>query len=442
MGFIILLLLSTLSIAGSAAFFSVYGLARVFSGAFLPTVIMASSLEAGKLVSASFLYRYWNKITKVMRNCLISFVAILMLITSMGIFGFLSNAYQDNVLPYEQHNQQITLLESEKAEAEHLKAERLTRQEEINKQIANLPNNFVNGRRRLIDANKAELEQINKDIAQYTADIRDHTTQISKLKGQTIQETAHVGPIIFMAKAFGMDVNQATKWLIILIIFVFDPLAVTLTIALNMVILDRKKKKEETKMLTHITNTDPTAKIDDTSKPTAYIDDLAEPTAKVGDTTEEPTAKVTFSGDPFGTFKIKPFEPSDPPVYSDDKQFIKSKDGMLWSRVAPHAAAAPGPVGDWGRGIAVAGGQWHPQNSHIWTNPNMTGAAPAPSMDIKTITVSSAPIVESPNLVKKAFDVFTRTDLSPHEQRMKEELEALLKRHQEVLDANLTRAKS
>lgn len=414
MGFIILLLLSTLSIAGSAAFFSVYGLARVFSGAFIPAAIMAGSLEGGKLISASLLYRYWKTMSKTMRNCLIAFVAILMLITSMGIFGFLSNAYQDNVLPYEQHNQQITLLESEKAEAEQLKTERLARQEEINKQIANLPNNFVNGRKRLIDANKAELEQINKDIAQYTTDIREHTTQISKLKGETIQETAHVGPIIFMAKAFGMDVNQATKWLIMLIIFVFDPLAVTLTIATNMAILDHKKKKEA-KMLT-----ENTAKIDDLAEPTAKIDDTAEPTAKIDDTAK-PTA--------FPMWNFPPVELAEPPVYSADGRMRSSKDGMVWVPVAPHAAAAAVPSGIFG------------ESKTVWTNPNIAGAA-VTSAPYQTITIGGTPPPEPPNHVRKAFDVFTRTDLSPQEQRMKEELETLLKRHQEVLDANATRSKS
>lgn len=338
MSFILLLLLSTLSIAGSAAFFSIYGLARVFSGSFISTIIMGSSLESGKLIAASFLYRYWTKITKTMKGCLLAFIFILMIITSMGIFGFLSNSYQDNILPYEQHNQQISLLENEKTEAEQLKIERLARQEEINKQIANLPNNMVNGRRRLIDANKDELAQINKDIIQYTNDIRDHTIQISKLKNQTIQETAHVGPIIFIAKVFGLDVDAATKWLILLIIFAFDPLAVTLTIATNIAILDYKIKKKETKIVT-----ENTIKIDHIKEPTEHIDNTTEPTI---------TTEVI---------------------------------------------------------------------SPISVNFNQP---------------------EPPNNVKKAFDVFTRTDLSPQENRMKEELESLLKRHQEVLDLNQARSKS
>lgn len=388
MGFIILLILSTLSIAGSAAFFSIYGLARVFSGSFWPIVIMASSLEGGKLVAASFLYRYWNKMARSMRGYLIGAVASLMLITSMGIFGYLSSAYQDNVLPFEQHNQQITLLESEKTEAEKLKTERLARQDEINKQIANLPNNFVNGRKRLIDANKDELAQITKDVAQYTKDIREHTTQISTLKNQTLQETAHVGPIIFMARAFGLQINQATTWLIGLIIFVFDPLAVILTVGTNMALRERKKEKEEAEM-----------------------------------NSQGIATSIFPSG--FAT-KI---ELADPPVYSEDKQFQLSKDGMLWTRVAPHAAAGGPPL----------------NTTQHFTVSNVAGAfggaAPAPG-PFTTVKIGGELPVTAPEPVKTVFDIFTKQNLTSQEKRMKEELETLLKRHQEVLDAAELRSKS
>ncbi|MDE1830648.1 MAG: hypothetical protein KGI25_10035, partial [Thaumarchaeota archaeon] len=326
---------------------------------------------------------------------LISFVAVLMMITSMGIFGFLSNAYQDNVLPLQEQQQQISLLEGEKTESEQLKAERLARQEQINKQIADLPSNFVNGRRRLIAANKSELDQINKDVAQYTTDIREHTLEIAKLKSQTLEETAHVGPIIFMAKAFGMDVNTATKWLIMLIIFVFDPLAVTLTIASNMAILDYKKKKEEAKMPTD-------------------------------DTKVETSPNLTAAA-----WNFPPVELAEPPVYNADHTLRASKDGMLWTPVAPDAAAAPPVHTNWGEG----------QTS--WANSTISGAAPAPGPGpFTTVTIGEPQSPEPPNLVRKAFDVFTQTDLSPQEKRMKEELETLLKRHQEVLSANATRAKS
>lgn len=245
MGFIILLFLTTLSIAGSAAFFSVIGLARVFSGAYWSIIAMGSSLEAGKLTAASYLYRHWTDMSKTMRTYLLVAVVILMGITSMGIFGYLSSAFQSNILPFQQQQQQIQLYESDKAEAEKLKAERLSREQQINQQIANLPDNFVRGRSRLMDANKDELAQIRTDIAHYTDQIRTDSTKIAELKNHVLQETAHVGPIIFIAEVFGADVNHATKWLILLIICVFDPLAVILTVATNLVILKYIENKKE-----------------------------------------------------------------------------------------------------------------------------------------------------------------------------------------------------
>lgn len=245
MGFIILLVLATLGLAGSAAFFSVVGLARVFTGAYWSIIAMGSALEVGKLVSASYLYRHWKDMNKFMRAYLFASVVILMGITSMGIFGYLSSAFQSNVLPYQQQQQQLESLQNDKSEAERLKTERLVREDQINKQIANLPDNFVNGRNKLMAANKDELTQIRTDVATYTEVIRTDTLKISTLKSQVLAETAHVGPIIFISQVFGADVNQATKWLIIVIIFVFDPLAVMLTVGTNLAIL---KYKEEPKL--------------------------------------------------------------------------------------------------------------------------------------------------------------------------------------------------
>ena len=86
--------LSALMVAGSAAFYSVYGLSKLFSGATFAVIVMAGSLEFAKLVTASFLYRFWDKINIVMRNYMLVGVVTLVIITSAGIFGFLSNAYQ------------------------------------------------------------------------------------------------------------------------------------------------------------------------------------------------------------------------------------------------------------------------------------------------------------------------------------------------------------
>jgi len=239
MAFIILLALTTLSIAGSAAFFSVYGLAQIFSGSFWPVVIMATSLETGKLVAASYTYRYWFQISTFLRTYLIVAILVLMAITSAGIFGFLSAAHQQDVLPQRLNEQRITLLHTETEQLEQLKTERLDRKRQIDADVAGLPNNFVKGRQRLIETYKPELEQLERDIAQYTEQIRSNSIEISKLKNVVLMGETEIGPIIFIAKVFSADTDNATKWLILIIIFVFDPLAVALTLGTNIALSNR-----------------------------------------------------------------------------------------------------------------------------------------------------------------------------------------------------------
>lgn len=244
MFFIFLLILTTLSIAGSAAFFSVYGLAQIFSGSFWPVVAMATSLEAGKLITASYAYRYWKKISLWMKFYLVAALIVLMVITSTGIFGFLSAAYQKDVLPLKTQEQQITLLEQEKIELEKLKQERIERKQQIDEQVANLPSNYVKGRQNLMAGFKDETNQLNTDVAKYTELIRDKTLKIAEIKTTMLNQSVHIGPIIYIAKILEQDTDNATKYLIFLIIFAFDPLAVILTIGANIAILERSREKK------------------------------------------------------------------------------------------------------------------------------------------------------------------------------------------------------
>jgi len=243
MGFIILLVFTVLFLAGSAAFFSIYGLAQIFAGSFWPVVVMAVALEVGKLVAASFVYRFWKKLAFSMRIYLITAIVILMLITSMGIFGFLSGAYQKDILPLQQKEQKIILLEQEKEEIERLKIERLERKKQIDIDIASLPNDFVTGRQRLMESYKPELDVLRDDISNYTKRSREITIDMQELRSQKLEQEVHIGPIVFIADAFHKTTNEATKWLILLIIFAFDPLAVTLTIGVNLIIIERQKRK-------------------------------------------------------------------------------------------------------------------------------------------------------------------------------------------------------
>lgn len=245
MFFIMILILSALSLAGAAAYFSVFGLAQIFAGSFTPVIVMGGVLEAGKLVAASFAYRYWNHMRFLMRTYLITAIVVLMVITSMGVFGFLSTAYQKDILPLQLKKQKIVLLEQEKNEITQLRDERLGRKQQIDADIAALPNDFVTGRRRLLEAFGPELKQLKIDLDDYALRLQEINAEIYSLKNATLIQEAHIGPIVFIAKAFNRTTDDTTKWMIFLIIFAFDPLAVMLTIGANLAIMERQKKREQ-----------------------------------------------------------------------------------------------------------------------------------------------------------------------------------------------------
>lgn len=231
MPFIIVLLLTTFAIAASAAYFSVYGLAHLFTGALIPVIIMGSSLEAGKLVAASFLYRYYKKIGIGMKAYLSAAVLVLMLITSMGIFGFLTAAYQSDTIPLAEMSQQITSLKEEKV--------RITdRLAQIDKQIADIGPNYVRAKQRLVKEFAAERKTLDTRLAEITPELQN-------LEQQHVTVKAKVGPIMFIAEVMGKDPNSAVFWFVIILISVFDPLAVALTVATNMAIKMHKEEKQK-----------------------------------------------------------------------------------------------------------------------------------------------------------------------------------------------------
>jgi hypothetical protein len=229
--FILLLGLAALSLSCAAAYFSVIGLAQTFAGAFYPVIIMGSAIELGKLLAVSFLYRHWNQINLVFKTLLSFMVVVVMILTSTGIFGFLSNAYQEDT-------QSLKHLDNTKPLILKEKEELLFRKRQIDADIAALPSNYVSGRQRLMKSYGPELERINTKIEELNGELRKLTTE-------TIKEEGHVGPIIFVARVFGKEVDDAIKYLTLMIIFVFDPFAILLVIATNIAIF-RKKTKTST----------------------------------------------------------------------------------------------------------------------------------------------------------------------------------------------------
>ena len=206
----------------------------LFSGAFLSVVMMASSLELAKLVGASFLYRYWGKINLFMKTYMIIGVLTLIGITSGGIFGYLSNAYQGATLEFEKQSTELLFFEEE---LDRLKEDKKLLLGEMEEQVNSYPENYITARR---NTRNNYLEQVNVVNQQ----IRDMSPKVSDLKIKLIETGVDVGPAIFIARAFGTDVDTVVKFFIFILIFVFDPLAVVLVIAYNLVLFDGRKKEE------------------------------------------------------------------------------------------------------------------------------------------------------------------------------------------------------
>lgn len=226
--------LSALLVAGSAAFFSVFGLSNLFAGAKLSVVVMAGSLEFGKLVAASFLYRFWDNINRLLKIYLVTGVIILVGITSAGIFGYLSNAYQGATINFEKQSTELLALEDR---LDVLEEDRVFLKQELEDQVLSLPENYITAKRNL-------REQYNPQIQVISNDILEVKGRISDLEIELIETGVDVGPAIYLAKAFETDVDNVVKFFIFILIFVFDPLAVSLVLAFNHAIEYEGRVKE------------------------------------------------------------------------------------------------------------------------------------------------------------------------------------------------------
>lgn len=228
--FAILVLATALFIEGIGTFISILGLSALFAGS--PVVItMAVALDIGKVVAVSFVYKNWAKISWLMKLYMTIATVVLMTITSAGVFGYLSGEFQKAIAGNNQQNVIIAALEEEKTRLQ-------TRKQEIDAQIANLPKNFVNSRVKLMNQFKEETTRINDRLAKIDE-------ELPKLRVEVIGQNVKIGPIIYVAEAFKTTPEQAVKWVILTIIFVFDPLAIALLVAGNFLLAQRKPKEEK-----------------------------------------------------------------------------------------------------------------------------------------------------------------------------------------------------
>jgi hypothetical protein len=239
--------ISAILVAGCAAYFSVTGLGVLFSGASVAVMVMAGSLEFAKLVTATYLKQVWDDIKGFNKIYLTISVAILMLITSAGIFGYLSNAFQAQSLQLQQVDREIAVHQT-KIDQNTTQIEQLSTQiSEFNtNQGKILDGGKVNSRLiRSIDNRDKQISKINDKISILQTENAQETEKINQIKIANLGLEKEVGGFRFVADAFGIELKNVVKFFIFIIVIVFDPLAVALIIAFNGLVSVKIRKDEE-----------------------------------------------------------------------------------------------------------------------------------------------------------------------------------------------------
>ena len=258
--------LSALSVSVSAAFYSVSGLSKLFAGATFEVIVMASSLEVSKLVIASLLYQYWGKINKLLRFYLTLATIILVLITSAGIYGFLSAAYQETATKSGIVDKRVEVLELRKNRFIDSRDYLMTEKGVLDKSISSLRDGLSNNVIQYKDketgqiitttsssTRKALQNELNTAVAQRdkisirleTATDSINGIDIKILDTESSAEIAsELGPLKYLSELTGKPMNIIINVLLLIIIFVFDPLAISLVIASNFMFNQLKRKNE------------------------------------------------------------------------------------------------------------------------------------------------------------------------------------------------------
>ena len=250
---ILLTFITAISISVIAAGYSIVGLATLFAGAVVPIIAMGSALEVGKLVAATWLYHNWRSdIPRILKTYLFIAIIVLVFITSMGIFGFLSKAHLDQVKPISGNNIKIELLDK-RITQQNLIVVRAEKQLELLDKALEvyIDKEYVTRGLKERKAQKQERDLLNEAINNASDEIATLTTEKSVLALEQDKIEAEVGPIKYIAELiYGEQAkdhfDEAVRWVIVVLIFVFDPLAVLLLIAANISLRQRSMKKQLT----------------------------------------------------------------------------------------------------------------------------------------------------------------------------------------------------
>jgi len=261
--FPILILIAALSLATVAAYYSVFGISKLFSSQASAVILMAGILEVSKLITASYLERFWKTIHWLRKTYLITALIALMAITSLGIYGFLVSAYQETAYKMQAVDKQVEVQVKKRDRYKQQVLDISKEQQNINTQIIqlseNLGNNIIqytNSEGQLITTQSSATRRIiqqqldsqtarRDSIAIKQDALNDSITKLDLniLNLETNSDVAaEIGPLKYVAKITGKDTDQVVNWFILVFIFVFDPLAVMLLISANKIFYENSKK--------------------------------------------------------------------------------------------------------------------------------------------------------------------------------------------------------
>ena len=262
--FPLLVLTSALALATVAAYYSVFGISKLFSSQAQAVILMAGILEASKLITASYLERYWNIINWFRKVYLVLALLILMFITSLGIYGFLVSAYQETAYKVQEVEKKVKVENTKLKRYQEQLVNITTEKTSLNKNITELTTGLSNNkiqytnsegvlitttssstRRALekqLDNSMTRRDTLSKKEQIITDSISSIDLKILSLETNS-DVAAEIGPLKYVAKITGKDTDRVVNWFILLFIFVFDPLAVILLISANRALYDLKPKK-------------------------------------------------------------------------------------------------------------------------------------------------------------------------------------------------------
>ena len=286
-----LLTLSTTLIAGCAAAFSIWGIGKLFSGAPYETMFMAAALELGKIVIVTFLYRYWSQIRTFLRTYLVLGALLLMIITSGGIYGYLSSAYATAALGFQSQRAEVTLVETQQTTLTSTYQSGLERIKNNDTRVNQLQqyrtqqesrldslvgrNGFITQQSmvrqadndiRALQAESRTIEASNRDLLAQ----RDSLESVKLLKETETNTNSKLGSFWYIAQTLGVPLDTVVKWFVLIIVLVFDPLAISLVIAYNVI----KKTEEEDELKKNTESNGPPNETD----PTEHREPQPEPT--------------------------------------------------------------------------------------------------------------------------------------------------------------------